>query len=268
MDADPEQDLAQFDRNLGTIERHMWRLFVGACILNAIVLLLVVLAMSRGANPRLLLIPLLSLLAWSAVMTVYAFYSLRSFGQEIKAQIARSTFIDATTQVFNFRYLEQRLPAESERVRRYGGKTAILYMDLDHFKQVNDRFGHHIGSVVLEGVAQLMRTQVRVCDVLARAGGDEFVVVLPHTDRSQAEALAERLRQGVAGYSLDLGAQGRIDFVRVSIGVGVFPDDGDSMEAVVSAADNALYAEKRKGRETDGAAAAPAQDEPGAPLDA
>ena len=241
------EELAELDGSLTGIEGRLWRIFLGACALNVVIAIMLVVSLSRIANARELRFPLVSLLAWSIIVTVYAFYSLHVFAQQIKGKLAQGAFVDMLTEVLNFRYLERRLVTEEERVKRYGGATAILYMDLDHFKKVNDTYGHHVGNVVLKEIAQVLAGQMRACDALARAGGDEFVAVMPETNHDQARITAERLKESVADYSLDLGQKGKIDFVRVSIGVAVYPGDGETMDAVVSAADRSIYKAKQRG---------------------
>ncbi|MGD2174485.1 MAG: GGDEF domain-containing protein, partial [Candidatus Brocadiaceae bacterium] len=108
-------------------------------------------------------------------------------------------------------------------------------------------FGHPVGNIVLEQVAGTMAQRVRSCDVLGRVGGDEFLAVLPQTDRREAYVLAERLREAVEGYVLEIEDGHVIDFIRVSIGVAAYPVNGETMENVVTAADNAVYQSKDEG---------------------
>jgi len=242
------EDLARFQEELTSVEGKMRRIFVGACILSVIVFALIVATALRGASAERRFLPCLAaLFLWSGVVTAYAFYSLSMFTQHIKAELARKTFVDEITQVLNFRYLDRRLAQEHARVRRHGGSTSVLYIDLDHFKLVNDRYGHHLGNMVLQQIAEEMARQVRASDVVGRAGGDEFMVLLPHATREQAKVVADRLVKSVRDYRLILGDRGVVDFVRASVGVAAFPADGDSMETVVSAADAAVYEAKRCG---------------------
>jgi len=233
---------------LSVIERSMRRVFFGASGLSAslVVLWLLVLSMWREI-PRPMLVAVSSLLLWSLAVTAYTFQTLWDFSQRIKEQLIHKTFVDELTDVFNFRYLDQRLAEEYERTRRYGGTTSILFLDLDRFKPVNDTYGHSVGNKVLRGIAQTMRSRMRSCDVLGRAGGDEFIAVLPQTDRSQAEILADRLREAVEQYRLEVGAGQVVDFVRVSVGVAVYPTNGNTVESVIGAADAATYEAKREG---------------------
>ena len=232
-------------------ERALVRVFAGACLLMVILVFLVFSSMvvAPDLSPGLV-VAYRSLLLWSLVVVIYAFYSLLRLVQQIKEDLSRKTFVDELTGVVNFRYLNQRLGEECERTRRYGGAAAVLFLDLDHFKDVNDRHGHQVGNGVLRGVATAMRHQIRSSDVLGRIGGDEFLVLMPSTDQEEAIVLAERLRNAVAGFCLDLGPKGMIDFVRVSIGLAVSPIHGDCVEDIVRAADRAVYRAKEQGGNT------------------
>jgi len=229
-------------------ERRLVRLFAGSCGLNALIVLLGIVAAARGlpfstAAPALYRV----LLLWSLAVSAYAFYSLLRLARETREELSRMSLTDELTGVFNFRYLDQRLQEEQERTRRYGGSTAVLFLDFDCFKEVNDRYGHQVGNCVLRGLAAAMRRHVRASDVLGRLGGDEFLVILPQSTPEQARALAERLRKTVENYRLKISLGRFVDFVRVSIGLASYPENGDSVEAVVMAADRAVYQAKRRG---------------------
>ena len=234
--------------DLSAIDRSVRRLFFGVCGLAgvlAIMWMLAIPAWKQLARPLMFAVP--ALMLWSLVAAAYAFHTLYGFAHKIREELVRMSLMDDVTQVFNFRYLDQRLAEEYERTRRYGGSTAILFIDLDNFKQVNDSFGHQVGNAVLRGLAGAMGDQARTCDVLGRAGGDEFIALLPQTDQHQAEVLANRLRATVANYSTNAGEGRTVDFVRASFGVAIYPTNGDSMESVISAADAAAYEAKKLG---------------------
>lgn len=238
----------KFRERIAPTERVLVRVFLGACLLMVILVFLVL--SSMVVAPELapgLIVAYRSLLLWSLVIVIYAFYSLLLLVQQIKEDLSRKTFTDELTGVVNFRYLNQRLDEECERARRYGGTASVLFMDLDHFKDVNDRHGHQVGNAVLRGLATAMKLQVRASDVLGRIGGDEFLVLMPSTGQEEALVLAERLRNAVAGFCLDLGQKGMIDFVRVSIGLAVCPVHGDCVDDIVRAADRAVYRAKEQG---------------------
>ena len=120
-------------------------------------------------------------------------------------------------------------------------------MDVDHFKDVNDRYGHQAGDEALITVADLVRLNVRPVDVVCRYGGEELTVILPQTDASGARIVAERIRSTIAE-SLTTTPQGDTIHITVSIGLSTFPQDGDTGARLVTAADQALYAAKQDGR--------------------
>ncbi|MBZ5637942.1 MAG: EAL domain-containing protein [Acidobacteriia bacterium] len=166
---------------------------------------------------------------------------------ERKEMAARLDFLldhDFLTGLFNRRRFEQELAREVERASRYGAKGAVLMIDLDNFKDVNDAFGHKAGDDLLKGVAGALRHRVRQTDVLARVGGDEFAALLPETDADQAQIVADgivrTLRQNVAV----LGEQS----IRATASVGVALFDGLSAAEVLAFADLSMYEAKQAGR--------------------
>ena len=155
---------------------------------------------------------------------------------------------DPLTKLLNRRALNERLSAEMGRVRRYDTVVSILLIDLDHFKLINDTFGHLTGDSVLVEAAGLLERGVRAVDIVARYGGEEFVVVLPETTPAGAAAFAERLRELIETHAFAL-TRGTPLRLTVSIGVASFP--GFAVEAVddlFAAADQALYRAKAEGR--------------------
>lgn len=236
------------DKELEKVDGRLRRVFLGSLFLDVlIVLLLLALIPMWTQLPMVLRIVYPSVLLWCLAVTAYAFHSYVSVLRAMRDSYRQRGFIDEVTGVFNYRYLELRLAEEGERTRRHGGFTAVLYIDLDNFKQVNDRFGHPMGNLVLEQIAQTMLTEARTCDVFGRVGGDEFLVVLPQTDRREAYVLAERVRQSVENYRLEIGKEVVIDFVRVSVGIAAYPVNGETMDNVVTAADKAVYESKEQG---------------------
>jgi diguanylate cyclase (GGDEF)-like protein len=120
-------------------------------------------------------------------------------------------------------------------------------LDIDHFKNVNDHYGHQAGDEVLITVADLIQLNVRPVDVVCRYGGEELAVILPETDEEGARTVAERIR-GTVEDSVTTTPQGDTVHVTVSIGLAVFPRDGDTAASLIHAADQALYAAKQEGR--------------------
>jgi diguanylate cyclase (GGDEF)-like protein len=169
-------------------------------------------------------------------------------------QLARSAralrdeaLTDALTGLPNRRALEERLAEEVSRARRYRTSLACVMADLDRLKPINDAHGHAAGDRALVGMAAVLRAQLRESDFAARAGGDEFVVLLPHTSAQEARALAARVHRGLR--AVRAGAGRRAPPVSASFGVASLGGGADGA-ALVAAADAALYAAKRAGRST------------------
>jgi diguanylate cyclase (GGDEF)-like protein len=151
------------------------------------------------------------------------------------------------TGLFNRRSLDARLDQELKRHMRHREGFCLLMADLDHFKKVNDTYGHLAGDAVLRRAAQALQAGLRTTDFLARYGGEEFAVILPHTGQSQAWMLAERLRRRVAAGGVRYA--GRSIPVTVSIGLASFtPGQAATPASLLGLADQALYAAKSAGR--------------------
>ncbi len=159
---------------------------------------------------------------------------------------------DPLTEVFNRRYFESRCQEEVANIRRYKTPLTCMFLDIDKFKRVNDSFGHHAGDEVLRIVASQIKSQLRSNDVLARFGGEEFVVLLPQTGLQAASEIAERIRSTIAAQPVQVTAKDNLT-VTISIGVSQAPDELDVDDTTVankllSTADEALYIAKKNGR--------------------
>ena len=181
--------------------------------------------------------------------------------EALSRQLYESAVRDPLTHVFNRRYLADRLHAEIARARRTGGDVAVLMIDVDRLKMVNDSFGHLAGDRLLSTVAARIRRSLRVEDVLARFGGDEFVVVAGGTDRVAAEQLAERVRRGVE--ALQMSARGRDVRITTSIGVASLGELAANTEpaALLALADARMYGAKVSGRNKVSTACAPTESQ-------
>ncbi len=163
-----------------------------------------------------------------------------------RARLERLAVTDHNTLAFNQRALWPRLTEALERARLYAAPLSVLLMDLDRFKRVNDTFGHAAGDRVLRIFADRVREAVRRPDVLVWRGGEEFVLIMPHTDPDQAITVAERIRQLLADTPLDVG-DGMLIPQTVSIGVATWDGD-ESAQQLEARADKAMYGAKEAGR--------------------
>jgi len=151
---------------------------------------------------------------------------------------------DELTELPNFRAFRERIDAEIERATRYPERFGVLVLDLDRFKQYNDKFGHLAGNEALQRVAHALRLAVRAVDFAARYGGEEFAVIVPRIEARPLAAIAERVRAMVAALPAPVdGAP-----VTISIGGALYPDDGTTVDSLFQVADERLYQAKREGR--------------------
>jgi diguanylate cyclase (GGDEF)-like protein len=163
-----------------------------------------------------------------------------------KARLARLTLTDPVTLAYNQRYLMPRLREEFERATRNNEPVSILFLDLDHFKRVNDTWGHAVGDLVLRTFAERVRPAVRKYDVLVRRGGEEFVLIMPGGSLSDAQYIAERIRIGMSEAPIEAGG------VQIQQTVSIGAAEWDRFEDPVSLdrrADAAMYEAKRAGRD-------------------
>ena len=171
-----------------------------------------------------------------------------------RARLLRSGFTDALTGWHNRRYLQVRLKEELARARRDQTPLVCLMLDLDHFKRVNDTWGHLAGDAVLQEVAHRIDAQVRASDVAARYGGEEFIVLMPEADTAAGRKLAERIRTAVSSAPVALGND---EDVTITVSVGIASVDVDSRaeglktigDSLIARADVALYSAKSTGRD-------------------
>jgi len=153
---------------------------------------------------------------------------------------------DSLTGVSSRRYLMERFSEEIERSRKFKYNFSFLMVDIDHFKDYNDRYGHLVGDAILREVSKSIKENIRQIDLVGRYGGEEFSVILTETDKEGARLAAERIRQAIENkhiriYDEDLR-------VTISIGVSIFPDDAYEARQLIEKADQALYQAKQAGR--------------------
>ncbi|MFQ5598047.1 MAG: diguanylate cyclase [Nitrospiria bacterium] len=154
---------------------------------------------------------------------------------------------DDLTKLYNLRYFGRALDVEIKRSKRYNLSLSLIFIDIDYFKRVNDQHGHLAGSKVLVEMAGIIRESFRVVDVVARYGGDEFVVILPETDMKKAYQVAERVRLAVLKYEF-LRKKGLSLKITASLGVAGFPEHTDNQTDLIHLADQAMYQAKILGR--------------------
>ncbi|HET9410189.1 MAG TPA: sensor domain-containing diguanylate cyclase [Candidatus Sulfotelmatobacter sp.] len=159
-------------------------------------------------------------------------------------RVKQLAYLDGVTGIFNRRFFEMRITEEIERARRYGTGMAVIMADIDHFKRLNDEFGHLLGDEVLRQVSSILQQQVRKIDVVCRYGGEEFGILLTQTTAQQALGVAEKLRSMVQSWQFP----GVPRKVTISAGVAALPEHGMTRDELVGAADQSLYAAKQAGR--------------------
>lgn len=183
---------------------------------------------------------------------VNIFIELRILQEELEIKntlLKRMSITDEVTKIYNRRYILERLIEEIEYVKRYNAPGSCLLIDLDYFKKVNDKFGHQAGDQVLRELAKLLKDGIRTVDILGRYGGEEFLIILPHTDLKGAIIVAERLRNAAMSYSFSGIQEG----LRVTLSIGVVSfssSDAETLDkdGVVKKVDQRLYLAKRSGR--------------------
>jgi diguanylate cyclase (GGDEF)-like protein len=199
-------------------------------------------------NTSLLLVQVFTGIVAITSLTLAAEVSERKRAEE---RVRQSAVTDPLTGLANYRRFLDALDSEVKRYGRSGRSFAVLLLDLDGLKKINDAHGHLVGSRALCRLAEVLRAHCREVDTPARYGGDEFAVVLPETSSMQAERIATRIRDHFV-------CDGESPLVSVSVGSAVFPDDGETVEKLILAADRALYGTKR----CAAAMPAPQEEEP------
>jgi diguanylate cyclase (GGDEF)-like protein len=181
--------------------------------------------------------------------TILKFTYHDALDESFHEQMYESALRDGLTKLFNKRYFADRLDGELRFAARHQVQLALLMLDLDHFKRINDDHGHLAGDAVLAEISAMLAAAVRNEDVVARFGGEEFAIILRATGRAEATVLAERLRRRIEGRSFDLEDGGEAVHVTISIGVAAFPEVPCETPAdLIEAADRALYRAKDGGR--------------------
>jgi diguanylate cyclase (GGDEF)-like protein len=164
----------------------------------------------------------------------------------LHAEIETLATTDGLTGLYNHRRFQEKLSEEFKRLSRYSSPVSLILSDIDYFKKVNDTYGHPVGDLVLKGVSEIIREEIRDMDVPARYGGEEFAVILPGTDAEGVKNIAERLRKAVMDKTFF--ADDKSLKVTMSLGIATAPVDAKSKEELIEKADQALYNAKHSGR--------------------
>ena len=173
-------------------------------------------------------------------------WNLMKEKEHLQEELARMAIYDYLTEVLTRRALMELLEAEIQRTTRYERDLSVMIVDIDHFKRVNDSYGHIVGDAVLRKVAQVLRKAVRRSDTVGRYGGEEFVIILPETPLEKALMLAEKLRKQIAAAAVKHEGQ-KLNAVTVSIGVAQYDEDS-SVDHLINRSDQWLYKAKENGR--------------------
>ena len=178
--------------------------------------------------------------------TIFKYLSGANVESAYHEEIYRMTIHDGLTQIANKRYLNDHLDKEFARAKRYGRQLSVIMFDLDHFKDVNDQFGHLTGDYVLKEMSTLLKKRIRKEELFARYGGEEFVVVLPESGIDVGIKFGDIIRTMVEEHPFEF--EGHPISVTVSVGVGTMTDDIGTVSELLKLADQKLYDAKRKGR--------------------
>ncbi len=166
----------------------------------------------------------------------------------LREKLRSQSIRDPLTNLYNRRYLEETLDRELKRAARYSRPLGILMLDIDHFKEYNDRYGHEAGDIVLYELGKFFQSQIRAEDIACRYGGEEFILVLTESNLLDSMQRAELIREGACRIALHY--RGKIlEPIRISGGVASFPEHGLVIPDLIRAADQALYGAKRQGRD-------------------
>ena len=256
MNENDNNDISKADvHDLDQITRRFKRVLV---LINSLIVITVIWLLCRAVSPKLAQaterLQAVVMTGALVLLAVVHGYSLRKTRVQDIERIRFLTMHDGLTQVYNLRYLNQTVDQEIHRSNRFGHAFALLYTDLDGFKEVNDTHGHGAGDTVLVAVSQLLSSTCRVTDmvgrvsgVVGRIGGDEFLVLMPETDAASARHLAHRFIERIDDLRVSVEGGGEACGIGASIGIASYPDDGQERKALIKVADSAMYRAKQEG---------------------
>lgn len=216
---------------------HMFRLALPyLAVIIGLTLLSRIITTNVGPNPRLM--GALYIAFFLVGLVLVRQYVVSKENVRLYQQMQRIAWTDSLTGLYNRHFFNEMLPREIERAARYGNQLSVLLMDIDGFKKYNDTYGHLKGDAVLKSIGRVFSTQLRISDTIARFGGDEFVVILPETNRRKAIAIASRIRNAVAMQPFEDAG------LSVSIGVATYRP-GMTPEQLIDEADREMYRRKQ-----------------------
>ncbi len=160
-------------------------------------------------------------------------------------EFARAAVMDPLSGLFNRRYFQERLEEELDRARRHNTTVALLMIDIDNFKSINDRFGHLTGDLVIRGVGDILKRSVRKFDLCTRFGGEEFAIVMPGSGPENSASVAERIRQRIEDFRAN---EAQLPDLRVTASIGMSVSYGGAARELLAHADQALYQAKQEGK--------------------
>lgn len=220
---------------------------IGACI--GVITFLISTSVSKGGNIIWCTIP--ALLTGALAITSSSsilFYSLYKNAYESINKLKEQSSMDKLTELYNRSYLDPFLESEIDAAKKENQQISVIMVDMDHFKEINDTYGHIVGDHVLTIFAQVVLKCIRKTDIIARYGGDEFIVVLPDTDTETAKSVAERIREDVSETYIPPIDGVVISSIHCSVGISTYPVHCDSKNSLIKTSDLALYMAKKSGR--------------------
>ena len=230
--------------------------FVGRLALVAIIGLCVgagifcVLSSSSGSGHfwECFIVAFLTAVAFFSVYSSFLFRSLYLSSRKALQKLTEQSLTDRLTELYNRRYLEPFLESEIDAAKKENRQISVMMVDMDHFKEINDTYGHIVGDHILAIFARVVLKCLRKTDIIARYGGDEFVVVLPDTDTNTAKIIADRIRREVSETRVPPVEGIAIPQMHCSIGISNYPCLSGDKHALIKTSDQALYMAKRSGR--------------------
>ena len=238
------RDFEAVDDTVQEIEasaNRMCRVTLGALVVSGLAVGVILhLTMPWTGVPRAASVGLPVLLIWSFLLTTYSAHCMyKTLGTAVE-RMRNIAVVDDITDLYNRRYMMKRLKEEAARCQRYSDAVSVVQMSVTGLENVNAEYGRHMGDTVLKEIAEILKGDLRDCDIIGRLDGPRFLAILPKTRPQNASIPAKRLVKRVSDYNADLGTQGQIDSLRLYAGVAAFPVNGGSIRDVLEAAAEAM----------------------------